>query len=76
MNSSTFIQQLGFIVKHPITNAYTNIKISALDHSISVAGNLITVKNYPVIIKIINSTVTSSVKAIPVSTYPGETAWV
>ena len=76
MNSSTFIQQLGFTIKHPNTNAYTNIKISALDHGISVAGILITVKNHPIIIKIINSTVTVSVKAVPVSTYPSETAWV
>ena len=76
LNSSTFMQQLGFTVKHPITNIHTNVKISAHDHSISVAGSLITVKNYPTIIKIINSTVTTIVEAIPVSTNPGETPWV
>ena len=76
LNSSTFMQQLGFTVKHPITDAKTNVKISALDHSISVAGSLISVKGYPVIIKIINSTVTTTVEATPVSTNPGETAWV
>ena len=76
LNSSTFMQELGFTVKHPITNIHTNVKISALDHSISVAGSLISVKNYPMIIKIINSTVTTTVQATPVSTNPGETAWV
>ena len=65
LNSSTFMQQLGFTVKHPITDAKTNVKISALDHSISVAGSLISVKGYPVIIKIINSTVTTTVEATP-----------
>ena len=54
-NSSTFMQELGFTVKHPTTNIYTNVKISALDHSISVAGSLITIKDHPMIIKIINN---------------------
>ena len=76
LNSSTFMQELGFTVKHPITSIHTNVKVSALDHSISVAGSLISVKNYPLIIKIINSTVTTTVEATPVSTNPGETPWV
>ena len=76
MNGSTFMQELGFTVKHPTTDVYTKVKISALDHSISVADSLITVKNYPIIIKIINSTVTTTVEAAPVSTNPSETAWV
>ena len=76
MNSSTFIQQLGFTVKHPITNIHTNVKISALDHSISVAGSWITIKNHPIVIKIINSTVTTTVEATPISTNPSETVWV
>ena len=76
MNSSTFMQELGFTVKNPTTNVYTNVKISALDHSILVAGSLITIKDHPIIIKIINSTVTTTVEAAPVSTNPSETAWV
>ena len=76
MNSSTFMQELGFTVKHPTTNVYTKVKISALDHSISVADSLITVKNYPIIIKIINSTVTTIIEGAPVSTNPSETAWI
>ena len=76
MDSSTFMQELGFIVKHPTTNIYTSVKISALDHSILVAGSLITIKDHPMIIKIINSTVTTTVEAAPVSTNPSETAWV
>ena len=70
------MQELGFTVKHPTTNIYTNVKISALDHSILVAGSLITIKDHPMIIKIINSTVTTAVEAAPVSTNPSETAWV
>ena len=76
LNSSTFMQELGFTVKHPITNIHTNVKVSALDHSISIAGSLISVKNYPLIIKIINSTVTTTFEATSVSTNPGETPWV
>ena len=76
MNSSTFMQELGFTVKNPTTNVYTDVKISALDHSILVAGSLITIKDHPIIIKIINSTVTTTVEAAPVSTNPSETAWV
>ena len=32
MNGSTFVQQLGLIIKHPISDVTTKVKISALDH--------------------------------------------
>ena len=61
LNSSTFIQQLGIIVKHPTTEKINKVKISALDHSILIADNFISVAQYPVTISIINNTVTTRI---------------
>ena len=76
VNSSTFIQQLGLIIKHPITNYVNKVKISALDHSVLIADNLIIVKEYPVTIKISNNTVTTIIKTISANPDHDETAWV
>ena len=76
LNSTTFIQQLGLIIKHPISNISTKLKISALDHSIITADSHITVKQYPVIINIINNTVTTTVETVSANPDHDETAWV
>ena len=76
MKSSTFIQQFGLIIKHPITDISTKVKISALDHSILIADNFITVKDYPITIKITNNTVTTTVETVKAATEHDETAWV
>ena len=75
-NSSTFIQQLGLIVKHPISKISTKVKISALDHSIFAADSLIIVDEYPVTVKIINNTVTTTVETVSANPDHDETAWV
>ena len=75
-NSSTFIQQLGFIVKNPISNIATKVKISALDHTIFAADSLIIVDEYPVTVKIINNTVTTTVETVSANPDHDETAWV
>ena len=76
LNSTTFIQQLGLIIKDPISNISTKLKISALDHSIITADSHITVKEYPVIINIINNTVTTTVETVSANPDHDETAWV
>ena len=76
LNGTTFIQQLGLIIKHPISNICTKFRISALDHSIITADRHITIKEYPVIINIINNTVTATVEAVSANPDHDETAWV
>ena len=76
MNSSTFIQQLGLIIKHPISDVITKVKISALDDSIQISDSFITVKEYPITINIINNTVTTTVETVSTSPNHDETAWV
>ena len=76
MNSSTFIQQLGLIIKHSITDGVIKAKISALDHSILIADTFINVKEYPVTINIINNAVTTTVETVSANPDHDETAWV
>lgn len=73
---STFIEQLGLIVKHCSTHALTKIKISALDYSITTADNFITIGNHPVTVNIINGIVTTTVESVSVTPSHDETAWV
>ena len=76
LNSSTFIQELGFIEKHPIMGVVNKVKVSALDHSILVANNFIIVKQYPITINVINGTVTITVESVGANPDHDETAWV
>ena len=76
LESATFIQQLGLIVKHPKKGIHNKVKISALDHSIVVADSLIIVKQYPVTVNIINNTVTITVETVSANPGHDETAWV
>ena len=76
LESATFIQQLGLIVKHPMKGALIKVKISALDHSIVVADSLIFVKQYPVTVNIVNNTVTTAVETVSSNPAHDETAWV
>lgn len=76
LESATFIQQLGLIVKHPMKGVLNKVKISALDHSIVVADSLIIVKQYPVTVNIVNNTVTTTVETISAKPAHDETAWV
>ena len=75
MNSSTFIQQLGLTIKHPNSNVSNKIKISALDHSIQIDGSLLTVKDSPITINVINNTVTTVAEVFSTNPSHDETAW-
>ena len=57
-------------------NATTKVRISALDHSIQIAGSLIIVKDHPIAIDIINNTVTTTVETISANPNHDESAWV
>ena len=58
LNSSTFIQEIGVIFRAANNKSVTTkIKLSALDHSVNVSGNVINISNKPVTITIINGTV-------------------
>ena len=76
MNGSTFVQQLGLIIKHPISHVATKVKISALDHSILIADSHIIVKEYPVIINIINNSVAITIDTVSANLDHDEAAWV
>ena len=76
MNGSTFVQQLGLIIKHPISHVATKVKISALDHSILIADSHIIVKEHPVIINIINNSVAITIDTVSANPDHDETAWV
>ena len=76
LNSSTFIEQIGLAVKQPATNILTKVKISALDHSIVIGDNLVIVEDHPIIIKIINNSMTTVIEDTSVNHDHDETAWV
>ena len=76
VNSSTFIQQLGLTIKHPNSNVSNKIKISALDHSIQIDGSLLTVKDSPITVIVINNTVTTVAETLSANPSHDETAWV
>ena len=76
INSSTFIEQMGLIVKQPVTNMVTKAKISALDHSILIGNNLIIVEDHPITVNILNNSVTTVIEDTSVNLDQDETAWV
>ena len=76
LNSSTFIEQIGLTVKQPVTNKLTKAKISALDHSILINDDHVIVEDHPIIIKILNSSVTTVIEDTSVNHDHDETAWV
>ena len=58
MNSSTFIQEVGLTFKAANNKSVTaKIKLSAVDHTVTVSGNVIDVSNKPVAITITNGSV-------------------
>ena len=58
MNSSTFIQEIGVAFKAANNKSVTTkIKLSALEHTVTVSGNVINISNKPVTITITNGTV-------------------
>ena len=76
INTSTFIEQMGITVKSPVTSMLTKVKISALDHSIMIEENLITVGDYPIIVTILDNNITTRIGAVGINPVHDETAWV
>ena len=76
VNSSTFIQQLGLIIKNHISGFPTKVRVSAMDHSILIAGSLVIVKEYPITINVTKNTVTATVETVSAKPNHDETAWV
>ena len=76
VNSSTFIQQLGFIVKSPNTDEPIKIKMSALDHSVTTTGNVMVITNHPTTINVTNNNVKTTINTVSVTPAHDETAWV
>ena len=65
-NVSTFLGDLGLVIKNPENGSTTIIKVSAQDHSVLVDNSLTIVKNKPVTIQVSNKvsiTVDSHVQA-------------
>ena len=57
INGSTFIQEMGLIFRTANNkNLTTKMKLSALDHSVTVSGHVVTVSNKPVTITITKGT--------------------
>ena len=76
INGSTFIEQMGITVKNPATSMLTKVKISALDHSIMIDENLITVKDHPITVTILDNNVTTRIEAVSINPVHDETAWI
>jgi len=53
-NVSTFLGDLGLVVKNPKTGQHTVIKVTAHDHSVMVDNTLTFVKDKPVTVKVSN----------------------
>ena len=51
-NVSTFIGDLGLVVKNPKTGNTTIIKVSSQDHSVAVGNSLTIIKNRPVTVNV------------------------
>ena len=54
-NVSTFLGNLGLVLRSAVTGNTTAIKVSAKDHTVLVDGSVITVKDKPVTIQVSNT---------------------
>ena len=54
-NVSTFLGNLGLLLRNPVTGNTTAIKVSAEHHTVLVDGSVITVKDKPVTVQISNT---------------------
>ena len=54
-NVSTFLGNLGLLLRSPVTGNTTAIKVSAKDHTVLVDGSIIAVKDKPVTVLVSNT---------------------
>ena len=52
VDGSTFLGTLGLVLRHPITNNTTTMRISAQDRTVMVYGTIVAVKDKPVTIQV------------------------
>ena len=76
-NVSTFLGKLGLSLTCPVTRKITNVRVSAHDHSVSVAEAVTVVKDRPVTIKISkDSNVSIAVGNVQSDLKKEESAWL
>jgi len=75
-NVSTFLGDLGLVVKDPDTGITTIIRVSAQDHSVLVGDSLTIIKNKPVTVDISNTVSISIDNNIQPSKLKDESAWL
>ena len=75
-NVSTFIGDLGLMLKNPKTGIITTVKISAQDHSVAVESSFTIIKNKPVTIRILNKVNISIDDNPQTSMTKDSTAWL
>ena len=75
-NVSTFLGDLGLVVKNPDANGTTIIKVSAQDHSILVGNSLTIVKDKPVTVDVSNRVSISIDNNIQASVLKDKSAWL
>ena len=75
-NVSTFLGDLGLLLRCPDTGITTAIQVSARDHSIKVENEHVVVGNKPVTVTISNTSVTATVYADVQDKLKDESAWL
>ena len=77
-NVSTFLGNLGLVLRSPVTGNTTAIKVSAKDHTVLVDGSVITVKDKPVTIQVSNTFIVDITVDVnqQVRTIKDESAWL
>ena len=78
-NVSTFLGNLGLVLRSPVTGNTTAIKVSAEDHTVLVDGSVITVKDKPVAVQVSNTfivDITFDVNHEQVHTIKDSSAWL
>ena len=53
-NVSTFLGDLGLVIKNPVSGNVTIIKVSAQDHSVTVGNSVTIIKDRPVTVEVFN----------------------
>jgi len=62
-NVSTFLGNIGLLLRCPVSGESVAVKVSAQDHTIQIGGEIVTVNNVPVQVKI-NSDFTITTKIV------------
>ena len=53
-NVSTFLGDLGLVIKNPVSDNVTTIKVSAQDHSVTVGDSVTIIKDRPVMVEVLD----------------------